>query len=263
MSSLIKLVVTDIDGTLMEMNGSLAQETIDVVKKMSEKGVKVVIATGRMYNAAKPVVQKLALDTPIICYQGAMIRDDSEIYFERNVDKKTALNIINDLRNYGAHINLYLRDRLIVEQDDKYIKEYAGDRFLKYEVVPDLTTVVQDATKLLAINEDATLVTQIRDEMRVKYPYLNIVKSTDYYCEFVNKEADKGYAIDFLAQKWNLKKQEILAIGDQDNDVEMIKAAGLGVAMGNCSPKLRDSADFICPTVQEFGFVQAMEKFVL
>ena len=263
MSKQIKLVVTDIDGTLMEMNGSLAKETIDVVQQMSDKGVKVVIATGRMYNAAKPVVEELGLDAPIICYQGAMIRDENRIYFERNVDKATTLSIIDDLRNYGAHINMYLRDRLIVENDDKYIKAYAGDRFLKYEVVEDLKVVAQDATKLLAIDEDANLVTKIRDEMRLKYPYLNIVKSTDYYCEFVNNEADKGFAIDFIAAEWNIKKDEILAIGDQDNDIQMIKVAGIGVAMGNCSPKLRKEADFICPTVQEFGFVEAMKKFVL
>lgn len=261
--SKIKLVVTDIDGTLMEMNGSLHQKTIDVVKKMSAQGVKVVIATGRMYNAARPVVEELGLNTPIICYQGAMIRDEKEIYFERNVAKNTALSIVDDLRNYNAHINLYLRDRLIVEQDDKYIKAYAGDRFLKYEVVSDLKDVVDDATKMLAIDEDADLVTKIRDEMKIKYPFLNIVKSTDYYCEFVNNEADKGFAINHLAEMWNLKKDEILAIGDQDNDIEMIKAAGLGVAMGNCSPNLKKNADVVVDTVQEFGFVQAMEKYVL
>ena len=261
--SKIKLVVTDIDGTLMEMNGSLHQKTIDVVKKMSKQGVKVVIATGRMYNAARPVVEELGLDTPIICYQGAMIRDEKDIYFERNVAKNTVLNIIDDLRNYNAHINLYLRDRLIVEQDDKYIKAYAGDRFLKYEVVSDLKDVAEDATKMLAIDEDADLVTKIRDEMKIKYPFLNIVKSTDYYCEFVNNEADKGFAINHLAEVWNLKKDEILAIGDQDNDIEMIKAAGIGIAMGNCSPNLRKAANDVVSSVLDFGFVEAMEKYVL
>ena len=261
--SKIKLVVTDIDGTLMEMNGSLHQKTIDVVKKMSKQGVKVVIATGRMYNAARPVVEELGLDTPIICYQGAMIRDEKDIYFERNVAKNTVLNIIDDLRNYNAHINLYLRDRLIVEQDDKYIKAYAGDRFLKYEVVSDLKDAAEDATKMLAIDEDADLVTKIRDEMKIKYPFLNIVKSTDYYCEFVNNEADKGFAINHLAEVWNLRKDEILAIGDQDNDIEMIKAAGIGIAMGNCSPNLRKTATDVVSSVLDFGFVEAMEKYVL
>ena len=259
----IKLVVTDIDGTLMPINGSLPQQIKDTVNKMKSAGVKVVLATGRMYKAAEPVKHELGLDTPIICYQGSMIRDENEICFEQNVPKSTAAEIIKHIRSYNAHTNLYLRDRLIVENDDKYIKEYAGDRDLKYEVVSDLLDVVDDATKLLAIHENADLVTKIRDDMKKIYPDLNIVKSTDYYCEFVNKNADKGIAIKFLAEKWGIQTDEILAIGDQDNDIQMLEAAGVGIAMGNGSPNIKKIADHICPTVLEYGFKTAMEEFVL
>lgn len=259
----IKLVVTDIDGTLMPINGTLPSEIISTVNLLKKGGVKVVLATGRMYKAALPVAKELNLDTPIICYQGSMIRDEKNIWFEQNVPKSTASEIIKNIRSYDAHTNLYLRDRLIVENDDEYIKEYAGDRDLKYEVVDDLLEVVNDATKLLAIHRDANLVTQIRDDMRKIYPDLNIVKSTDYYCEFVNKNADKGIAIEFLAEKWGIKKEEILAIGDQDNDIQMLEAAGIGVAMDNGSTNIKKIADHICPGVLEYGFKTAMEKFVL
>jgi len=259
----IKLVVTDIDGTIIEFNGQLHEKTISIFKELEQNGIKVVIATGRMYKATKNIIEGLNLTTPVICYQGAMIRDEKEVYFEQNVPKKIASDIINRLRNYNAHINLYLKDRLIVESDDNYIKEYAGDRYIEYEVVPDLQAVVDDATKLLTIDKDADKVTLIRDEMRKIYPELNIVKSTDYYCEFVSPKADKGLAIKFLADKWNLKKEEILAIGDQDNDIEMIKAAGIGVAMGNGSPNIKKIADYIAPSVKEFGFIDTMRKFVL
>ncbi|MCR4881844.1 MAG: Cof-type HAD-IIB family hydrolase [bacterium] len=259
----IKLVVTDIDGTLMPINGTLPIPIKETIKKMQTGGVKVVLATGRMFNAAFPVAQELMLNTPIICYQGAMIRDEKNIYFEQSVPKQTAAEIIQHIRSYNAHTNLYLRDRLIVENDDKYIKEYAGDRDLKYEVVPDLLDVVDDATKLLAIHENANTVTKIRDDMKIAYPNLNIVKSTDYYCEFVNPNADKGLAIQFLADKWDIQTDEILAIGDQDNDIRMLQVAGIGIAMGNGSENIKKIADHICPTVQEYGFQTAMNEFVL
>ena len=259
----IKLVVTDIDGTIMKINEDLEQKTIETFEQLKAAGIKVVIATGRMYIAAQNIVQTLNLGTPLICYQGAMIQDANKIYFEQSVPKITAGSIIDDLRSYNAHINLYIRDRLIVESDDKYIKEYAGDRTIPYEVVPDIKAELGDATKLLAIDEDADKVTKIRDDMCKKYPALNIVKSTDYYCEFVNNKADKGIAIKFLADMWGIKRDEILAIGDQDNDIEMIKAAGFGVAMGNGSSAIKSVADYICPPVDEFGFSQTMEKFVL
>jgi len=263
MSKKIKLVVTDIDGTLMEMNGKLPQENIEIIQKLQEKDIKLVLATGRMFNAAIPVHQELHLDTPMICYQGAMIRDEKEIYFEQNIPKQNVIELIKHIRKYNAHINLYLKDRLIVENDDKYIQEYAKDRTISYEVVSNLETVADDATKMLAIHEDANLVTKIRDDMKKIYPNLNIVKSTDFYCEFVNKNADKGIAIKFLADKWNIKQDEILAIGDQDNDIQMLKAAGIGVAMENGSPNIKKIADYICPPVTEYGFRTTMEKFVL
>jgi len=259
----IKLVVTDIDGTIMKMNGKLQPPVIDIFAELEKQGIKAVIATGRMYNAAKNVIETLNLKTPIICYQGAMVRDDENIYFEQNVPKQVATEIIRHLRDYGTHTNLYLRDRLIVDDDDDYIKEYVADRNITYEVVDDLLDVVDDATKLLAIDKDADKVTQIRDEMKAIYPELNIVKSTDYFCEFVNKNADKGIAIKFLADKWGIKTEEILAIGDQDNDIQMLEVAGFGVAMGNGSNNIKKIADYICPNVEEFGFVKTMKKFVL
>jgi len=263
MSKNIKLVVTDIDGTIIKMNGELKPETIEIFKELEKAGIKVVIATGRMYSATDNIIKPLCLKTPVICYQGAMIRDEKEIYFEQNVSKEMASDIITKLREYDTHINLYLRDNLIVEQDDKYIKNYAGDRHIPYIVVDDLQSVVDDATKLLAIDEDVDKVTLIRDEMRKIYPDLNIVKSTDNYCEFVNSKADKGIAIKFLAEKWGIKTEEILAIGDQDNDIEMLKVAGTGVAMGNGSKNIKKIADHICPPIEELGFIDTMKKFVL
>ena len=263
MNNKIKMVISDVDGTLCPIYGRPNEKTIQTVHKLTQLGIKMVIATGRMYKAAKYIADDLNIDTPIVCYQGAMIRDEKEVYFEQNVPKETVFEIIDHLRNYGAHINLYMRDRLIVENDDKYIKEYAGDRDINYEVVDDLKSVAEYATKMLAIHEDADKVTFIRDEMQKNYPALNIVKSTDYYCEFVNPKADKGYALQFLGEKWGIKKEEILAIGDQDNDIQMLQAAGIGVAMGNGSKNIKKIADYICPSVDETGFVDAIEKFVL
>jgi len=262
MKKQIKLVVTDIDGTITQIYGKPQQPVIDEIKKLQQNGIKVVLATGRMFNAALPIKELLQLDTPIICYQGSMIRDENNIYFEQNVPKEIAIEIIKHIRSYNAHTNLYLKDRLIVENDDKYIKEYAGDRYVEYEVVNNLIDVTEDASKLLAIHENADLVTKIRDDLKKIFPSLNIVKSTDHYCEFVSPKADKGIAIQFLAEKWGFSKDEILAIGDQDNDIRMLQAAGTAIAMGNGSPNIKKIADYICPTVEEFGFVDVMEKFV-
>ena len=144
MNKKIKLVVTDIDGTIVEVHGSPQKEIISIFDELKQSGVRVVLATGRMYKAAQHIADTLHVDTPIICYQGAIIRDKNETYFEQNVPKNIAIELIKKLREYKVHINLYLKDRLIVESDDNYIKTYAGDRIVKYEVVPDLLEVVDD-----------------------------------------------------------------------------------------------------------------------
>ena len=94
-------------------------------------------------------------------------------------------------------------------------------------------------------------------------PHLYIVKSTPWFCEFSTQEATKARAVEVLKEYWNLKDQEVLTIGDQDNDIELLKAGGIKVAMGNATDELKKYADFVTDTVENDGFVKAMEKFVL
>ena len=92
-------------------------------------------------------------------------------------------------------------------------------------------------------------------------PELYIVKSTPYFCEITNNEAKKSCAVEFLSNLWGIKKEEILTIGDQNNDIELLKSGGIAVAMGNGTPELKSCADFVTDTIDNDGFVKAVEKF--
>ena len=106
-------------------------------------------------------------------------------------------------------------------------------------------------------------VTEWVEKMTKEFPELHIVKSTPNFCEFSVKEATKYWAVKFLQEYWGLKNEEILTIGDQDNDIELLKAGEISVAMGNASNNLKRYADYITDTVENDGFVKAMDKFVL
>ena len=95
----------------------------------------------------------------------------------------------------------------------------------------------------------------------MNYHDLYVIKSTTYFCEIAGREATKGNAVKFLQDKWGIKKEEILAIGDQDNDIELLKAGGIAVAMGNATDELKAYADYITDTVENDGWVKAVEKF--
>ena len=117
--------------------------------------------------------------------------------------------------------------------------------------------------KILAIDyTDAERVTGWVNELNQKYPELYVVKSTPYFCEIGNPNATKSLGVEFLAKMWGINKEEILTIGDQNNDIELLKAGGISVAMGNATPELKACADFVTDTIDNDGFVKAMEKFV-
>ena len=264
---MIKMVATDIDGTILNWEyGGFTPKVIECVKKLTESKVKVVLVTGRMHKSATFLADELGLDTPIVSYQGGMIKENKEngeCFYRKNLDTEKAKEIINWARNNNIHINLYIDDILYVEDDNEIIKQYSGVRYIEYEVCNFDDLEIKNVNKILAINySDANIVTGWVDFLTKKYPQLYIVKSTPYFCEISHKDARKSCAVEFLRNKWGIKKEEVLTIGDQNNDIELLKSGGIKVAMGNGTPELKECADYITDTVQYDGFVKAMEKFI-
>jgi len=263
----IKLIALDIDGTIMKKDFSISDTVRSTIKKAIDSDVKVVLATGRMYSATVPIANELGIQTPLITYQGALVRNfynSDEILLHHTIDADLFCQVISDIRNFQAQINVYLDDELFVEDEKAILKEYAVKRHIVYHKVNSFDKVAAfNPTKIIAMDDDVKKVDTIRDKLKKKYENsLYVTKSTPFYCEFVNKKASKGNAILFLAKKWGIKQSEIMVIGDQDNDKEMLSVAGLAVAMGNSTDGLKEIADFITDTVDNDGAAAAIEKFV-
>ncbi len=260
---MIKFVATDIDGTILGGNFQFSQGVINCVKKMTEQGIKVVLVTGRMHEAALKLAKELGLTTPIVSYQGGLIKtQDGQTLYERNLEPARAKEVIKWAKENNIHINLYLDDILYVENDNIAIKRYTGERYIPYRVCSFDDLKIEHVNKILAIDfDDAERVTSWVNYLSKKMPELYIVKSTPYFCEVSNSEAKKSCAVNFLQNYWGLKKEEILTIGDQNNDIELLKAGGVSVAMGNATEELKKYADYITDTVDNDGFVKAIEKY--
>lgn len=264
---MIKMVATDIDGTIFNSEfGGFTPKVVECVKKLTAQNVKVVLVTGRMHKSATFLADELGLDTPIVSYQGGMIKENKEngeCYYRKNLDNEKAKEIIKWARENNIHINLYIDDILYVENDNETIKKYTGVRYIKYKVCNFDDLEINNVNKILAIDySNAEKVSEWVDFLSKKYPDLYIVKSTPYFCEISHKDARKSCAVEFLCKKWGIKKEEVLTIGDQNNDIELLKSGGVKVAMGNGTPELKECADFITDTVQNDGFVKAVEKFI-
>lgn len=259
----IKLVATDIDGTIVKWDTSVSDGVKNCIKKLQQNGVKVVLVTGRMHCATKHLRDELNLNSPVVSYQGGLIKDNNgKTLYQENLDSTYAKEIIKWARKNNIHLNLYIDDKLYVEKDDDCVKKYTDGKFVSYTVCSFDDLKIENVNKILAIDYgNAERVTSWVNELQAKYPDLYIVKSTPFFCEIGSAMAKKSLGVEFLAKHWGLNKEEILTIGDQNNDIELLKAGGVKVAMGNATPELKECATFITDTVENDGFVQAIEKF--
>ena len=263
MSEKIKLVATDIDGTIVKWDTSISDNVKNCIKTMKKNGIKVVLVTGRMHCATKHITDELGLDTPVVSYQGGLIKDNqNKTLYQENLDSECAKKIIKWAKENSVHLNLYIDDKLYVEKDDECVKKYTDGKFVPYTVCPFDSLEIKNVNKILAIDYgNAERVTGWVDELQKDFPQLYIVKSTPFFCEIGSSMAKKSLGVEFLEKYWGLKKEEILTIGDQNNDIELLKAGGVKVAMGNATDELKACATYVTDTVENDGFVKAMEKF--
>ena len=261
---MIKLVATDIDGTVLIPESEFTIGVRKCVNELCERGTKVVLVTGRMNAAAKLIAKDLGLKTPVVSYQGGLVTEGENVLYERYLTEEQAERILVWAKKEKIHINLYNDDILYSESDCPEITRYAYNQHVKYETTDFSKIKKTKVNKLLAIDyNSAERISRYEKELPELFPDLYIVKSTPFFLEFSNKEASKYCAVKFLQKYWNLKDDEILTIGDQNNDIELLRAGGTKIAMGNATDELKSKADYITDTVYNDGFVKAINKFCL
>ena len=259
---MIKLVATDIDGTILIPEGKFTENVKKCIKKLKVNGIKVVLVTGRMNAAALKIAEDLGLDTPVVSYQGGLIVENGKKLYEKYLTEEQAEQVLNWSKKEKIHINLYNEDVLYSETECYEVQRYCNNLHTEYTVKPFKEINKNKINKLLAIDYfDSERISRYEKELQDIFPELYIVKSTPYFLEFSNVEASKKCAVEFLQNYWGLKKEEILTIGDQNNDIALLRAGGLKIAMGNATEELKKEADYVTDTVFEDGFVKAMEKF--
>jgi len=266
MKKQIKLIITDFDGTIADENNQISAKTRETFEKLKRHGIKIIIATGRMFPSAEIMAKRLDLDTPIVAYQGATIQfsgEDKPI-FANYLDKNCAREIVKYLKGKNIHTQLYINDEIIVENDNDIVKAYAQKMELGYKVVKNIEEEdLSVLPKILAINMNPKIVSNLQKEAQnILKDKVCITLSTPYFCEFTNPKAHKGEALKFLANYYNIPLEQTMAFGDQNNDITMIQNAGIGVAVENASDNLKKVCDYVTKSIKEDGVAYAIEKFV-
>lgn len=263
----VKLFVTDLDGTLLETGSNVPQENIDAVKKMAAAGITVTVATGRMYKAALPVALSLAVDVPIITYNGALIKSVSGKTIASDFIASTNVREALDFCfSRDWYIQLYSDDELYYAEQCAESDAYEAAQNIKGHAVGSekMKTLTQGVTKLLLVTSGADETAERIKILREKFSdKLDVTKSNANYAEIVNPGVSKAAAVKKLAAHLGVAIDDVWAIGDSDNDLPMLKAAGKSIAMGNAAQNVKESCDFVTGRCEDFGFAAAVYKYVL
>lgn len=264
----IKLIALDIDETILSKDNKISDKVKKTIKEAQNRGIKVLLATGRMHKAAMPVAQELNLTTPIISYQGAMIKEfhnSSKIIFHCPLPSQIARKVLKLLEGTDTQLNIYMNDKLYSHTEGERLERYVAKQKITYEKVNSWSDFESfEPTKMLAIGTDAEhtdeILQKLKDNLKDE---LYLAKSTPVFCEINNKQTSKGNAILHLAALWGIKQTETMAIGDQNNDIEMLKAVHIKTAMGNATDDLKKVANYVTEDISHDGVSVAIEKFAL
>lgn len=260
---MIKFIATDIDGTILAPGCDFTEGVVTCISRLQDMGIKVVLVTGRMNKAALLIRDELGLNTPVVSYQGGLINDGGNVLYERYLSEVQAKKIIKWAKDENIHINLYNNDTLYSECDDEEVQRYGRAQHIDYIVRPFDEIKPDKVNKILAIDYyNPQRIDRYEKELPDLFPELYIIKSTPNFLEFSNPEGSKYCAVRFLQEYWGIKESETLTIGDQNNDISLLRAGGIKVAMGNATEELKAVADYITDTVYNDGFVGAAEEFV-
>lgn len=238
------------------------------VAEVVRRGGHVALATGRMYCRTTPFAEELGANAPIICYQGALIRDPrtGETLHERGIPLPLAREVIALARELDLPLNVYLDDTICLEAVtpvwERYFEQANGAT--PPRIVGDMLAFLQREPTHLAIVTDRDRTRDLVRRVRQVFDgRLYVTTGHPLFCELSHPEVSKGQALRLLAEQLGVPREQVMAVGDNLNDIEMLGWAGLGVAMGNAPPELRAVADAVVGTVDVDGAAEAIERFVL
>jgi Cof subfamily protein (haloacid dehalogenase superfamily) len=276
-----KMLVTDMDCTLLNKEKKVSDRNREAVRKAIEKGVHMVLATGRIYTSARVYARLLGVSTPIIASNGAIIReaaynnpeDTEKTIFKDTLRVDTVNEMIKLSRKYGVFCHFFTEDTIYAEKlvnvslrYTEWNKFLGSDDQVKIRIVDDIEKALEgnkpDILKAVVVDGDSEKLQLLRNDIEGT-GIVSVSQSMKDNIEVMNKGVTKGNAVKMLAQMYGIQREEIIAIGDNENDMSMIEYAGLGIAMGNAEESLKKVAEHITGDYQEDGVAEAIERYIL
>ena len=286
-----KVVAVDLDGTMLNKYGIVTEETKQTIKQTIEKGTDVIIASGRPIDSIKTIAKEIGSNNYFIAGNGSLIYDikNDKIIYEKFLSKQKILEIAKICEENSISYNIYTEDTIIAKQlkynvlyyykenlkkEEKnktsitlveniinYIKNSENNKYLKITICDETKSIFNSVIRKLKTVSDIDILDVSHMSRKVIKHGTTDVPIEYYYTEISMKNVDKWYAIEYLIDKLNIEKNEVMTIGDNMNDKKMIEEAGLGVVMKGSTPVVTAVADFVTDDNNNEGVAKAIEKF--
>jgi Cof subfamily protein (haloacid dehalogenase superfamily) len=278
-----RLLVTDVDGTLLPPDRRVLPAVREALRAVRDRGVRVCLATGRMWRSVRPYVEAVGADSPVVLYNGAVVYD---FHADRVLEYHTldpdglraALEVLREFPDVRPHV--FAQERVYVDRLDPQSRAYLERDGITAEEVGDLVeacaggatvakthrggldTVPRDPVKVLVVGDPERLLS-LEGELARRAPTVRRVFSERDFLELLPWGVSKGTALRTVCAVLGVPLHEVVAVGDNPNDLEMLQAAGLGVAVGNAHPAVREAAGYVTRAPGGEALVEVAERFLL
>ncbi|MWV43777.1 Cof-type HAD-IIB family hydrolase [Paenibacillus sp. HJL G12] len=262
-----KLIALDVDGTLLNDNHELSEQTISTIREVSRSGAEIVLCTGRGPQNSIPFMEQIGLTGYVISHNGAATVDveSKEVVHQFAMDSKAILAYMDFFRDKRVHFDVNTAFHMYVDSVEGMAVEVRSmyENFLMLPAaLPPLTEFSEPIVKVTAFDH-ADVLDKVYEELVLWKPEFNILRSGEYFLDLMHPDASKGNALKQLADRRGVRQEEVLAIGNYFNDITMLTFAGLGIAMDNSPLEVKAAANEVTASNNEDGVHAALLKYCL
>ena len=260
----------DLDGTVLRRDLVITARTVAVLDELRERGMRLVVATGRRFEGAREHVERLGFADrdPLICYGGSMVRRmNGETLLHRTLRKDLSIEVLEWAADRNLHARVFVDGLIITSPDTPAVLGH-----LRRSEEPGVSVVDSPAewlrnggeepTKLVLVDHPDDVERWLGEAREAFRGRLFVTRSLPHYVEVGGLEGTKSKALAFLCESWGVDPARTIAFGDADNDVDMLRFVGHGVAVGGTTDEVREAADAVAPPVDEDGVASYLEKLL-
>src|ERR1041385_6650087 len=272
LASDIRLLILDLDGTIVDESNHIRHSVAQTVDSLQSRGVAVAIATGRRYQSSLPAYDFIGSTLPLICYEGGLIRERTTGFTHRHwpLGRHVVSKILNHTERLSldgrVSVHFHIDDDLYVSNlDDASSKFFEGSTVVPI-VMSDLRPLLNRAdTKVMVLSDDLEIIARLSNHLKNSDTRTRISENKSMkLLDAFHPTANKGLAVRCLAEEiMALRPENVMAIGNDLSDIDMLEYAGIGVAMGTASPSVKACADWVTTSIEQDGVATAVERWIL